>query len=238
MPSRSRKRYWAKIAGKSYSGHAVILPVCVRSPGVRGRNLDATLDSLRESGVEHLHVVMCDTLDRWNMRTIDPKGDALKASDQWLNANLLKIKSSFSIDLKRWDDVVADDSFKLRLSLIKRLYKDDQRAKFIVDTIADFYLSAKRERFHATGLVFDEVMERECSTSYLLEEFAGTATYATWYPGVPEAYWGVYVGDPKAFQKLNVYAPSIDLTLPETLAVHLNRLPAPVAGGMPSPAAA
>jgi hypothetical protein len=72
-------------------------------------------------------------------------------------------------------------------------------------------------------LPFDAAMERENSTSYLIEEFAGTAEYASWYPGLPEAYWGVYIGNPNAFEDER-------LVLPVTLPVSIKGLPEPVAG--------
>ena len=76
------------------------------------------------------------------------------------------------------------------------------------------------------------------SSSYLVEEFAGTAVYASWFPGVPEAYWGVYVGDHRIFNQINTVDPSVDLSLPRTLAIYLDALDPPVAGESPSSVAA
>ena len=108
----------------------------------------------------------------------------------------------------------------------------------IIDRIADYYLVAKAERARRTGLPFNEAQEQQKSARYLIEEFAGTAVYKDWFPGLPEAYWGVYVGEVDVFNRLNTVDPSVDLSLPLTLPVSPNRLPAPVAGDVPRQVAA
>ena len=218
MPARKRK-VEARIDWKSYEGDRVILPVCVRSQAVRSKEFEATVQKLSER-VRQVHVIMCDTLDRYNV----PEAETLRLSAEWQKAKLPVLEHHIpDYDVHVWNEVRAASSFGERLEAMQKLYETDGRARDIVDRIADHYLTAKARRNADKGLPFDAGRERANSTSYLIEEFAGTAEYASWYPGLPEAYWGVYVGNSCAFGDER-------LVLPVTLPVSIKGLPEPVAG--------
>ncbi|PZQ48874.1 MAG: hypothetical protein DI551_00655 [Micavibrio aeruginosavorus] len=228
------KNVHAAIGWNGYAGSDIILPICARSPGARGRNFSATLDAMR-GRIGTLHVVMCDTLDRHNLN-----GDAALAkskADAWLAENLPRIRSGFHYTLKRWDDVRADPSFAGRHELMMRLYAESFPVQEAIDRISSHYVASKEERFAKAGLPFNRILERQAAAAYLVEEFAGTAVYKDWHPSLPEAYWGVYVGDAQIFNRHNSIDRTIDLALPETLAIHISRLPAPIAGERPRLAA-
>lgn len=219
----------AEIDWDGFKGHGIILPICARSQGVRGRNFTATLDALK-GRVDTLHLVLCDALDRHNLN-----GDASLAvakADAWLDENLDHMRG-FKIDIKRWADVMADPSFAARHDTMKRLYDGAPPVRAAIDRISSYYVQSKRERLEKAGLPFNEAIERQAAAAYLVEEFAGTAVYKDWHPGLPEAYWGVYVGDVGIFNKHNHINPAVDLSLPRTLAIHINRLPAPIVGEKP-----
>ena len=232
MPRSSRKKYNAEIDWKGYSG-PVMLPICVRSPAVRGRNLQSTLSALTERA-ETVHLVMCDSLDRHNVG----EAEAMRGADIWLAEHLPLVEARFGpVSVARWNAVRTDPAFADRHALLWALYAQSRAVKSVIDQIADFYLHAKAVRAHRDGLPFNENQERHRSALYLIEEFTGTSVYKDWYPGLPEAYWGVYVEDAGLFNRLNTLDRSVDLSLAETLPVSLNRLPAPVPGDAPRLAA-
>lgn len=225
-----RKKYSAVINWNGRPDERVILPICPRSPGVRGRNFLTTVQGLIHD-VKHIHVVMCDTLDRHNTPGRDAETVSRNRGTLWLRDNLPVLEQcGISYDIRRWDEVMADPLYKKRLVIMESLYERNDHARTAVDNVASYYLSAKRVRAAQSGQPFEAEKEKMNSVAYLLDEFAGTATYASWYPGVREAYWGIYIGNPYIFSELNDMHPEISLVLPETCAVHLNRLPPPSAG--------
>ncbi len=230
MPKSSRKKYRAEIEWGSFEGNRIIVPVCPRSPGVNGRNFEATLKALGER-VSHVHILLCDTLDRHNLDGT-PSERELKAhfnGSAWLEKHLPLVREHFeSYDVRRWNEVRRDPSFKPRLALMHRLYNENPEMRRAVDNVASHYLVAKQERCDRQRLPFNRELEKQNSVNYLLEEFTGDAVYNDWYEGLDEAYWGFYVGDPDIFNRLNHIDPSTDLTIPPTCAVSLNRLPAPI----------
>jgi len=225
-----KKKYNAAIDWGDFEGDAIVLPVCPRSQGVKGRNFLATLQALSER-VDHVHILLCDTLDRHNLEGTAQERElqAHMNGSAWLEENLPLIKAHFkSFDVRRWDDVRRDPSFERRLSLMHKLYEQSAAMRRIVDNVASHYLVAKEERLARKELPFNREIEKQNSVRYLLEEFAGDAVYNEWFGNMHEAYWGFYVGDPDSFNRVNMIAPSIDLTIPPTCAVHLNRLPLPI----------
>lgn len=225
------KHVTADIKWDGYEGTHIILPICARSQGVRGRNFDATLNALK-GRVQTLNVVMCDTLDRHNLG-----GDAALAeekADLWLNDNFHKIvNGGFDYTLRRWGNVMQDPTFDRRHDVMKKLYSESVDVKTAIDRISSYYVEGKRERLEKARLPFNHVQEQAAAAAYLIEEFAGTAVYKDWFPGQPEAYWGVYVGDVSVFNKNNHIDRGVDLTLPKTLEIHVSRLPAPIVGEKP-----
>ena len=230
MPNRRKKKYLAQIDWKDLDWGEIILPICPRSPGVRGRNFAATIEALSER-VTHAHVILIDTLDRYNLygQEQDPELLARINGQDWL-AESQDVLDQLSHDVTMWDEVRADPTFLSKLDLFHQLYRESAGVREAVDNVAEFYLSAKAWRSKEKSLPFNYAEEKQRSVAYLLEEFAGTSVYGSWWPNLPEAYWGVYVGRKDLFAQLNNLDSAIDLTLPETLPVHLNRLPPPVAG--------
>ena len=229
MPSRNRKRYVAHIEFGKYSGDSVIVPVCPRSPGVRGRNFEATVKALAER-IDHVHLLICDTLDRHNLDSDTPELDAKRNGDRWLEENLPVLEKYIqSYDLKRWDDVRNDPAYKDKLDTLKQLYLESDDVKTAIDNVASYYLVAKEERCAKKNEPFEREKEESRSVGYLIEEFAGTATYNNWY-NLPEAYWGIYVSSPDIFNMLNTVDQTVDLSLPQTIPVKLNRIGASKAG--------
>lgn len=225
-----------------FCGKTLILPICPRSPGVRRRNLVASLDALRER-VDRIRIVLCDTLDHHNLGVLDAEGQARRSGDLWLAASLPDIRAAFpsfdaARDLLRWDDVRADPSFVRRLSVLKTMYDSSEPVRLVIERIAEKYLQKRDVWLKKYGLPFDRARELRRSSAYLIEEFAGTAVYADWFPEMPEAYWGVYVGDHRIFDQLNIIDRDVRLTLPRTLALHIASLDPPVAGEAPSSAVA
>lgn len=226
----------------AFSGGSVILPICPRSPGVRRRNLAASLGSLR-ARAGRLKVVLCDTLDRHNLDVLNATERARQGGDLWLATSIPEIMAVFpnfdaAKDIFRWDDVRADPSFARRLTVLNAMYDSSESVRLVIERIADKYLEKRDAYLKKYGLPFNRARELRRSSAYLIEEFAGTAVYADWFPNTPEAYWGVYVGDHRIFDQLNTIDRSVRLTLPETLALHIASLDPPVAGDRPLSAAA
>lgn len=228
------KHVEANIRWDGFEGSEIILPICARSQGVRGRNFTATLNAM-EGRIKTLHFLMCDTLDRHNLNGNAPL--AIQAADDWLLKNMKHVEGRFEWDLKRWEDVQADPSFDARHGVMKRLYAESAPVRTAIDRISSYYVESKRSRFEQAGLPFNYVQQQAAAADYLVEEFAGTSVYKDWYPGLPEAYWGVYVGDVQIFNKNNHVDRAVDLSLPKTLEIHISRLPAPIVGEKPRLAA-
>ncbi len=230
MPRSSRKKYKAAVEWSGFEGSRIVIPVCPRSPGVRSRNFEATLKALSEK-TTHAHILLCDTLDRHNLdgEPWEREMQALINGNEWLNENLPLVEKYFeSYDVRRWNEVRNDPSFVPRLELMHKLYERSAAMRRVVDNVASHYLVAKEERSARQELPFNYEQEKQRSVHYLLEEFTGDAVYNDWYGDLHEAYWGFYVGDPDVFNRLNDIDPSIDLSIPPTCAVHLNRLPSPL----------
>lgn len=221
MSSRKprKKKVTASIDWKNYGRDECVVPICIRSPAINGRNLEVTLDAIREN-VPNVTLMMCDTLDRYNLGgDIDA---ARKNADKWLMENLVRFHERFNkVDLIRWDDVRADEDCQKRLAILTEQYRSNKAMKAIMDANVWCYVGPKLERDGYGGYDFEEDWAN--STAYLLEEYAGTMTYRTWFAGQSEIYWGVYISDVDIFNKAIPHA-GIDLTMPETLPVTINRL--------------
>jgi hypothetical protein len=221
----ARKNYKAVIDWRGYDENRAILPVCVRSPAMEGRKVAETLRALSER-IEHVHVVICDSLDRWNYPNFsDPEEESLRRARKWLDEH----KPTLDLfcpghTLARWNDVRKHPSFEPRHEEMQRLYRDVPTVRRFVDGMVDYYLERKQSRYKASGMPFNEVLERQRSTAYMLEELPGDMTYGEMYRA-PRVYWGLYTADPQFF---NARGARIDMTFPLTCPVHINRLPPPV----------
>jgi len=212
------KKAKSTIDWRGYTGDTVVLPICTRSPAVRGGNFKATLQALSEQ-VERIHLVLCDTLDRHNT------GDETYSRDhgtQWLADNLPQIQSHFECaSITRWDDVRNTRGFAERLTQLHDQYASNDTTKEIIHRTAGYYLNAKAERQKSIGQPFDRAAALKVSVDYLIEEYAGTAKYGADLNFTPEAYWGVYIKDENIFG-----TPSLKQL--KTLPITINRLPAPI----------
>lgn len=227
MPTGKRKRYKATVDWQGYEGDKIIVPACVRSPSVRGRNFEATVKATAEK-IPHGIIMVCDTLDAHNLvgRNDNPRKEAIKLADEWLKTTEPVIKKYFeSYEIHRWQDVQADSTYDRRLELVQQLYDSDNEVTEIIDGFALKHNLDKKERMASKGLSFSLSDEMKRSASYLIDEVAGDAVYRDWFPDIPEAYNGAYFANADLFNETNDINPSIDLTIPVTLPVTLNRLP-------------
>ena len=228
MPKSRRKKYNAVIDWRSYEGDEVILPVCPRSNAVNGRNFLATLNAM-EGMVSKVNIIHCARLDYHNYvgRVADPVAQTMANRDSWRDEFLGEVKSRFQITEIDWSEVQADPAYKLKLELLYKLYNLAPDAKAVIDSTANYYLAHHSALAAKRGLPFNVTDERQRSVSYLIDEFAGTSVYGSYFPGMPEIYWGTFINDVNAFNKANIIDRSVDLTLPLTLPVRLNRLAPP-----------
>lgn len=229
MPKNNLKKYKATVDWRGYNGDRVIIPACVRSPSVRGRNFEATIKAVAEK-VPHAIVMICDTLDAHNLvgRSQNPKNEAIRLANIWWAEQEPVISKYFnSYEVHRWQDVQSDPSYKERLELVQKLYNMNTEVKAIIDSFAREHNLQKQKRLQNKGLPFNLTDEMQRSATYLIDEIAGDAVYREWFPDIPEAYNGAYFSDPNLFNRINIINSTIDLTIPKTLPVYLNRLPSP-----------
>lgn len=221
MPQQ--RRVIAEIDWKGYEGDTVLLPVCVRSPAMQGRNLIATMKAL-STRIHAVELILIDTLDRYNFNR-DASICRLRGKN-WMNTSLPQIREHLDIrSVIYWDEVIGDPSYQCRLNLINSMHDNDPFVRQMIEVNAKYFVDARKERNPS----LDADREMENSINYMIEEYAGTAVYADWFKGLPEAYWGIYVGDPGFFQKRNPNR-FVGLKLPEVLPITINRLPLPFAG--------
>lgn len=207
-----------------YVGDRVLLTVCHRSPAMQGRNFLSLIETLAQR-VTHLHIMMCDTLDRYNDTQSQEKGS------QWLEEKLPVINAAgLRYDITRWNQVMSDPSFKPRFRTMTEMYETCAETREIIHNISSFYVESNRARAEKDGRDFDLTTAKEAAARYLVEEFAGCPVYRDWFDDIPEVYWGVYINDPHVFNRLNDIAPDIDLTQPTVLPVTNNRLGCAIPG--------
>ena len=81
-----------QIDWKDFNSNSVILPICMRSPNVQGRNFTAMLDAMAKR-IDTVHVVLCDLLDRHNLD--GGMDEALELSRQWQARNIGEVHKRF-----------------------------------------------------------------------------------------------------------------------------------------------
>lgn len=233
MPKSRRKKYNAAIDWRGFEGEEVILPVCPRSNAVNGRNFLATVEAMK-GNVSSINLIHCARLDYHNYlgRLDDPIAQTQKNRDEWREQFLPLLTESFAVREIDWSEIQADPEYARKLDVLSKLYAQGGNATKIIDNTSDHYLYHHEELAIKRGLPFNITDERHRSTQYLIDEFAGTSVYGSYFPDMPEIYWGTFIGDPHAFNKGNNIDRSVDLTLPLTLPVHLNRLQPPQPVGL------
>lgn len=212
----------ANIEWKGYSEKEVILPVCVRSPAMQGRNFTATLQAISEKA-DSIHLILIDTLDRYNFE-MDIDG-CRKRGNIWLETHLPVLTQKMNVkSITKWDEVLEDNTYLERFSTINMMYAMNVSVREMIDANAMYFVNARKER----GQPFDEEKMFKNSVSYMIEEYAGTAVYGENLNYLPEIYWGIYVGNSHFFEQYN--SGQHKLVLPKTLPLNINRLPLPFAG--------
>ena len=210
----------AKISWNNFSDTKVILPICVRSPNVQGRNFTAMLDGMIGK-INHVEIVLCDYLDRYNLNH-DGKL-AMEQSMEWQSQYLGEVFDRFeTVNVTDWKKIMADSSFDNRYRSICNLYETNPDVKKAIDINVDIYVEDKIKRIvKEQGWDYDPYQIELNSRHYLLEEYAGTAIYKNFVPSQTQIYWGVYIEDTQVF---NRHSGLIDLGMPRTLPVKNNRL--------------
>ncbi len=220
------RRVTSSVVWGDWHGDRVILPICVRSPNVNGRNFTRMLDAMA-GRVRHVELVLCDYLDRHNL---DGDGDlAMRQSREWQAAHLKEATARFSsVNVIGWQEIMRDSSFGRRHRAIHDLYANNAAVKKAIDINVDIYVRDKVWRIIDEQGWESNPDPREIelhSRLYLLEEYAGTAIYKDLVPSKTQIYWGVYIEDTHVFRR---HSGDVDLQLPRTLPVMNNRLGASV----------
>ena len=207
----------ATIDWKDYKKHEVMVPICTRSPAVRGRNVEAILEAMSPR-IQTVHLVLCDSLDRYNTKD---KNLSIKEANDWLDLYLPIFKSRFiNVTVTRWCDVMKDSTFTSRLNSLITLYDNNNDVKRVIDENVMHFIWPKMVQNGYFDIDYEEEIKN--STLYLIEEYAGTAVYKDMFPELAEIYWGIYINDVTIFNRLG--NTDIDLSLPVTLPVNINRL--------------
>ncbi len=211
----------AVINWRDYHGRSAVFPVCMKSPAVNGRSLRAQMSAARQR-IDHLIIVLCDSLDRHNMFHLsDAKAHCMEAGDIWLAANMPVVKEYFpTVEVIRWEyDIRTHSSFEGYLKKVQDLYFQSAEVRELRDTMSLYYLRSKMLRFEAdykNGLAktFDIDLALQSSADYLDEEFAGDMVYHEITNGLPHIYWGLYVDDHDIFNRASGRALPFPMTLP------------------------
>lgn len=216
----------ARVDWQDYAGDEIILPICVRSPNVQGRNFTAMLESMVARDIRKVHVVLCDYLDRHNL---NGDGDlALSQSLEWQKTYMKEVIALFpDVEMTTWLEILNHPTFHERHKTLYDLYLNNRTVHYAIDKNVDCYVRPKVRRLvEEIGWEYDLGKLTEDSTRYLLEEYAGTAIYKNFVNTQTQVYWGIYIQDTEVF---NRHSPEVDLKLPITLPVTNNRLGASIA---------
>jgi len=229
-----KRNYRVEIDWSDFEGTHAVLPICVRSPAVQLRKFEETIKAIAPR-VQHLHVMICDALDRYNLGddATDPYAESLHRADVWMETHMHYIEKHIpSWDLTRWDTIAADPTYSERLQKVNELYEKNEEVRTLIDSMTDFYVVQKAARRGEQGFMFDEAKERKNSTAYLLEEMAGNivARYE-FFNDAPELYWGLYVSDTEIFKRAAGPEYKTGMIFPVTCPIRINLLPAPVPTG-------
>lgn len=209
---------------QGFNDNKVILPICVRSPNVDGRNFIRMLDAMK-GRISHVELVLCDYLDRYNLN-----GDGVLAMEQsweWQDKYVEEVRSRFaSVRVMGWKEIMCHPLFDQKFKIICDLYQKNEAVKKAIDINVDIYVRDKVKRQVKDGnWDYDPVAIELNSRNYLLEEYAGTAIYKNFVPTKTQIYWGVYIDDVHVF---NRHSGNVDLEMPRTLPVTNSRLGASI----------
>lgn len=196
------RKYTVSAAWPEQKPNHIILPICIRSPAVQGGKFIKTLEEIAE--IRHIHVVLCDLLDRHNLAGIYDRPDlaSTELADRWLaqyGPHMARIIPQH--DLTRWTEIQAQPGFKARLKAVDTAYYKGGEVRTMIDNMALYYFERKRQRRENQGITLNQADELQRSAAYLVEEMAGDMTYGEMFPGAPRVYWGLYVSDPDMFNR-------------------------------------
>jgi len=84
-----KRNYRVEIDWSDFEGTHAVSPICVRSPAVQLRKFEETIKAIAPR-VQHLHVMICDALDRYNLGddATDPYAESLHRADVWMGIQL------------------------------------------------------------------------------------------------------------------------------------------------------
>jgi len=220
-----RKKHEVSVTWPNGRPDSIILPICIRSPGVQGGKFLKTLEAIKD--IPNIHVVLCDLLDRHNLVGMfeDPRVMSVKLADRWLEEYEPHLKRLIpQHSLTRWAEIQEHPNFQKRLKAVAEAYQAGGEIKTMIDNMAMYYYVRKKERVEKQGLLLNRVDELQRSAAYLQEEMAGDMTYGEMFPNAPRVYWGLYVGDPDIFNR-NLPEIGCSRDFPPTAPLEISTLP-------------
>lgn len=135
---------YTKIDWGEFQGGTALLPICVRSPNVQGRNLLAMLEAAAERA-DNVVLVLCDALDRHNLG--DDLELAMRQSAEWQQRYLPDIKAVFPrYELMDWQSICRERHFNANHRALQNLYCENPEVKAAIDINVAHYVRPKINR--------------------------------------------------------------------------------------------
>lgn len=202
-----------------YSGpqEECIMTICTGAPSCNSDYWRATIKEVSKKFTK-IHIILADTLDRYNfMRDyeIDSASQyAVQRANAWLEVRENDMQELFSnnYSITRWDSVLAHPSYTAVSKIMWDLYQTDDIVRQRFDLFINEHVSNIIDR-NAHIKKYEHNKLSFLSKSYLIEEYAGLVVMAKIFPNLPEIYPGACLTkDQDFFNK--AYGTNL-LTIPE-----------------------
>lgn len=168
--TRSKASFGKVGQEQDFSGTRAVLLVSVGQRYHEGDKLQATVELVNRSGIEHLTIAVADALQRHNYTELPETvayAHALRAGDEWLarNADILGGLLVTS-DVLRWHTTLTDERYTALRERVENEYADNPDYKAAVDATIGRFTDRLRQRDPGADI---EAAFRK-SWVYLMEE--------------------------------------------------------------------
>lgn len=163
---------------KSFYKASCMLLISVGQPYHEGEKLTATIDLIKNK-FHSCTIMVCDTLQKYNLMEHHNEEDAYKLSLQKGDEWLIRSKEQFAkleipYNIIRWDDIIQDVTFPAKLRQVEELYRSNPAyCNAFLNTVDSYFL-----RLMKRGEVLDKEERYKISLKYLIEECAGMLIWA------------------------------------------------------------
>jgi len=167
---------------QEFSESNCVVPISVGQFYHEDDKFKATIDLINDSQFQNCTIVLCDSLQRHNLRAFNKEQEeaienimtkSLRAGDAWLNRNLKYIKQlNIPYQLERWNEWLSHPKYLDKLKQVKNEYKVNEQLRKNIDNTIISYLERIQSRLEEDQQYFNREKFIHSSLSYILEEMS------------------------------------------------------------------